>query len=295
MKTLRQWFYRTSDPALSRRIVETYLARMASAEAPVVRKNLSEGLYIMLDENLGGGVSLQKNLAQLPAPLGSDPGGPARVRARRVVHPAARCAAQGNELQVAAVLEAFDGSFFKGRFYARQPEAMIDVGNDREFGFLYRPDRRELEAVFTRLFQMPLPAHVRPANVAARRFFQRGSRLGRREPSDGGAKAAFRRGSAGSRCGAGTCLHRVGPTRGRGRPAAHRSAAIRARKLTRGARSRASGDRKKRPAGGESRDPVHHPQADRPPRGRAGLAAGAQMVGAGDAEVVSLLERSWAD
>ncbi len=33
---------------------------------PVVRKNLSEGLYIMLDENLGGGVSLQKNIAELP-------------------------------------------------------------------------------------------------------------------------------------------------------------------------------------------------------------------------------------
>ena len=40
---------------------------MAVPEAAVVRKNLSEGLYIMLDENLGGGVSLQKNIEQLPA------------------------------------------------------------------------------------------------------------------------------------------------------------------------------------------------------------------------------------
>ena len=174
MKTLRQWFYRTSDPALSRRIVETYLARMAVAEAPVVRKNLSEGLYIMLDENLGGGVSLQKNLAQLPAPLR-----PRILEARRsferdvLFAPVLAALRAGNELQVAAVLEAFDGSFFKGRFYARQPEAMIDVGNDREFGFLYRPDRRELESVFTRLFQMPLPAHGAPANLAARRFLQR--------------------------------------------------------------------------------------------------------------------------
>ena len=54
---------------LSRRIVETYLARMAEPDAPVVRKNLSEGLYIMLDENLGGGVSLQKNIEQLPAAM----------------------------------------------------------------------------------------------------------------------------------------------------------------------------------------------------------------------------------
>ena len=42
---------------------------MAEPEVAVVRKNLSEGLYIMLDENLGGGVSLQKNIAQLPESL----------------------------------------------------------------------------------------------------------------------------------------------------------------------------------------------------------------------------------
>ena len=63
LRTLRQWFYRTNDPAFARRIVDTYLARMAEPDLPVVRKNLSEGLYIMLDENLGGGVSLQKNIA----------------------------------------------------------------------------------------------------------------------------------------------------------------------------------------------------------------------------------------
>ena len=32
LRTLRQWFYRTSDPALARRIVETYLARMAEPD-----------------------------------------------------------------------------------------------------------------------------------------------------------------------------------------------------------------------------------------------------------------------
>ena len=55
---------------------------------------------------------------------------------------------RGNDLQRVAVLEAFDGSFFKGRSFARQPEAMIDVGNDREFGFLYQPDLSALEATF---------------------------------------------------------------------------------------------------------------------------------------------------
>ena len=77
---MRQWFYRTNDTALARRIVDTYLARMAEPDAPVVRKNLSEGLYIMLDENLGGGVSLQKNIecaARGDAP--AHPGGAAGV------------------------------------------------------------------------------------------------------------------------------------------------------------------------------------------------------------------------
>ena len=43
----------------------------------VVRKNLSEGLYIMLDENLGGGVSLQKNIESLPD--GAAPAHPGRA------------------------------------------------------------------------------------------------------------------------------------------------------------------------------------------------------------------------
>ncbi len=173
IKTLRQWFYRTRDQALSRRIVETYLARMAVPEAPVMRKNLSEGLYIMLDENLGGGVSLQKNLEQLPSAMR-----PPILAARRkfekevLFAPVMAALREGNDLQVAAVLEAFDGSFFKGRFYARQPEAMIDVGNDREFGFLYHPERQELEAVFTRLFSMRLPPRARVQTLKLAAFFE---------------------------------------------------------------------------------------------------------------------------
>ena len=66
LRSLRQWFYRSNDPGFRRRVVDAYLARMAEPEAPVVRKALSEGMYILLDENLGGGVSLQKNLAALP-------------------------------------------------------------------------------------------------------------------------------------------------------------------------------------------------------------------------------------
>ena len=60
-----------------------------------------------------------------------------------------------------AVLDAFDGSFFKGRSFARQPEAMIDVGNDREFGFLYQPELSALEAAFAQLLTADLPREAR--------------------------------------------------------------------------------------------------------------------------------------
>jgi cellulose synthase operon protein C len=173
LKTLRQWFYRTNDLALSRQIVKTYLARMAVPEADVVRKNLSEGLYIMLDENLGGGVSLQKNIEQLPSEMR-----PRILEARRAFErdvlfgPTMAALREGNDLQVCAILDAFDGSFFKGRFFARQPEAMIDVGNDREFGFLNQPEHSVLASVFTRLFGMTLPARARARALKLAAFFK---------------------------------------------------------------------------------------------------------------------------
>src|SRR5205085_47834 len=53
LKTLRQWFYRTADLTQQRKIIDTYIARMGVAgEAPAVRVNLWQGMYIMLDENL---------------------------------------------------------------------------------------------------------------------------------------------------------------------------------------------------------------------------------------------------
>ena len=173
LRTLRQWFYRTKDAALARRIVDTYLARMAEPEAAVIRKNLSEGLYIMLDENLGGGVSLQKNVDSLPAALR-----PRILDARRaferdvLLTPVLAALERGNDLQRSAVLDAFDGSFFKGRSFARQPEAMIDVGNDREFGFLYQPELSVLEATFARLLTADLPAKARRQTLQLASFFK---------------------------------------------------------------------------------------------------------------------------
>ena len=67
---------------------------------PVVRKALSEGLYIMLDENLGGGVSLQKNIAELPERMRArHPRGARGVRARRPPEPVLAALETGNALQ----------------------------------------------------------------------------------------------------------------------------------------------------------------------------------------------------
>ena len=173
LRTLRQWFYRTKDTALARRIVDTYLARMAEPDVPVVRKNLSEGLYIMLDENLGGGVSLQKNIESLPEAMR-----PRIMDARRaferdvLITPVLAALEQGNDLQRAAVLDAFDGSFFKGRSFARQPEAMIDVGNDREFGFLYQPELSALEAAFAQTLDRRSAGEGAAAGPPARGLLQ---------------------------------------------------------------------------------------------------------------------------
>jgi HEAT repeat protein len=173
LRTLRQWFYRTADTAMARRIVETYVARMAEPDAPVVRKSLSEGLYIMLDENLGGGVSLQKNIAELPEGLR-----PGILEARKaferdvLLTPVLAALRSGNDLQRAGVLKAFDGSFFKGRSFARQPAGMIDVGNDREFGFLATPSSEDLEATFVPLLSADLPAESRRQAIQLASFFK---------------------------------------------------------------------------------------------------------------------------
>jgi HEAT repeat protein len=173
LKTLRQWFYRTSNANLRRRVIRAYLARMAAPEVPVVRRNLSEGMYIMLDENLGGGVSLQKNIAQLP-----EPQRPKILEARKnlergvLLSPLLSALESGNDLQREAILRSFDGSFFKGRFYARRPEGMIDVGNDREFGFLYEAPTDLLERTFAAVFEHESRPELRRQAILLSSFFR---------------------------------------------------------------------------------------------------------------------------
>ena len=172
IRSLRQWFYRSNDPAFRRRVVDAYLARMAVPDVPVVRKALSEGMYILLDENLGGGVSLQKNLAALPEKFGRN-----ALRGREAVErdillgPILDAIGSGNSLLREAVLRSFDGSFFRGRTYARRPTGMIDVGNDREFGFLIEPPSEVLDRTFEALLASGSTAEVRRRAIQLAGFF----------------------------------------------------------------------------------------------------------------------------
>jgi hypothetical protein len=173
IRTLRQWFYRTKDPRFARRIVEQYLQWMFFADNAVFRKSLREGLYIMLDENLGGGVSLQKNIGELPEAMRAGILDARKAFERDVLlTPILTALKEGDSIQRAGILAAFDGSFFKGRSYARQPTGMIDVGNDREFGFLYEPKLKELEGTFIPLLEADLPAVSRRQAIHLTSFFR---------------------------------------------------------------------------------------------------------------------------
>ncbi len=177
IRSLRQWFYRTADLGLQRRIVDAYLARMAVPDEPVVRKALAEGMYIMLDENLGGGVSLQRNLA--PCPRRSRRRaleGREAVERDVLLGPILAALAAGNALQREALVRSFDGSFFRGRTYARQPTGMLDVGNDREFGFLEDPPLDRLEPAFEALLSADMPSEIRRRSIQLAAFFRLPSR-----------------------------------------------------------------------------------------------------------------------
>ncbi|WP_197491116.1 HEAT repeat domain-containing protein [Planctomyces sp. SH-PL62] len=152
VRALRRLFYDTSDASLRARIIETFLARLAAEGVPIMRKNLSENLYIILDENLGGNISLRRNLAALPEDLRARAmEGRMAIERDVLLNPILAALREGSDLQRSGVLQGFDGSFFKGRTYARQPENAVDVGNDREFGFLYEVPLETLDPTFAAL------------------------------------------------------------------------------------------------------------------------------------------------
>jgi cellulose synthase operon protein C len=173
IKTLRQWFYRTDNPAQQRKIVEAFIARMGAAGEPAaVRANLWQGMYIMLDENLNGGVHLTRTLHSMPASIRERAvADREQVEKEILLGPIFAALANGNSLQREALVNSFDGSFLKGRFYARNPQAMIDVGNDREFGFLYNPPQSLLDRTFLAIFDHETNPRVRRSALRLADFF----------------------------------------------------------------------------------------------------------------------------
>ncbi len=173
VKSLRQWFYRVGENGLKREIVDAYIDRMDKEESRIVRTNLEQGMYILLDENQEGGVSLERNIARFPQARDREEAiaGRRHVEQSVLLEPVLDALEHGTVRQRESLLASFDGSFFAGRFYARNPRGMIDVGNDREFGFYYDPPERKLDRVFASLLQSDLPTAPRAEAFQLASFF----------------------------------------------------------------------------------------------------------------------------
>jgi len=174
-RTLTQWWYRTGDLALKKRIVEAVVARMAvKSEHPVMQQNLQHELYVLMDEHLPrSSINIDRWSAYLAEPLKS------RVRAAReqverdvLLGPVFAGLARGSVFQRRALLAAFDGSPWRQRSYARYPYTAADIGNDREFLFLYQPPQSEMDALFTHLFRVEDQPAARRQALQLGQFFQ---------------------------------------------------------------------------------------------------------------------------
>jgi hypothetical protein len=174
LKSLRQWFYRSNENAFKRKVVDLYIDHMGQPEHPAVRTNLEQGMYIMLDENQAGGVSIERNLARFPKERDRKTVLEARTHVEQSVllEPVLEALTEGNELQKEALVASFDGTFFAGRYYIRNPTAAIDVGNDREFSFYYKPERTVLERTFESLLQSDLPPERYAQAIQLANFFR---------------------------------------------------------------------------------------------------------------------------
>jgi hypothetical protein len=173
LRTLRQWWYRSDDPGFRREVIDTVIARMAVPDVPAMRTNLAQNMYILLDENHQGGVSMERNLRDVPPEM-AERTYQARFDIERdiLLGPVLRALGSGNALQREALLASFDGSFFKGRYYAQIPRAMIDVGNDREFSFRYMPEQPLLAATLGQHIVAGLPASQLQQAIQLATFFE---------------------------------------------------------------------------------------------------------------------------
>ncbi len=130
VKSLMQWFWWTRDESLQWRIADAFIARMAVAEHPWVRRNLVENFYSLADENVR---YLYNNWIALLAQPDD------RERARQGHHEASRRMAErvagvlvsGNDLQREGMLQAITEFHLRSGGYANAGR-YTRIGNDIE-------------------------------------------------------------------------------------------------------------------------------------------------------------------
>jgi HEAT repeat protein len=153
VSTLAQWWYRTDDRNARARIFQAFVDRLAhSGEHPLQRSYLSQGIYNLLDENLGApGTGYGRWISYLR------PERQAALRAERrrqeqeiLLKPILRALVEGPEPQRLGVLLGFDGT----PFWRGYTTAAFGPGNDRIFNFESGNDfeglARSLQSVLAR-------------------------------------------------------------------------------------------------------------------------------------------------
>jgi len=145
--TLSQWFYRTVDRGVREQIFKAFVSRLGDPkEDPVQRFYLSQGIYNLLDENLGNpGTGYGRWIDYLK------PEQQAALRAERqwqeqeiLIKPLLTVLQQGPAHQRLGVLMGFDGTPFS-RGYTT---AASGPGNDRAFDFERKKPFEGLETAF---------------------------------------------------------------------------------------------------------------------------------------------------
>lgn len=154
VRTLSQWWYRTVDRDVRRRVFQAFIDRLADArEHPLQRFNLSQGVYNLLDENLGSPGTGYGRWINYLEPQKQD-----ALRAERrwqeqeiLMKPVLSALIEGPPAQRLGVVLGFDGT----PFWRGYTTAAFGPGNDRAFDFESKYDFEGLgeafESVLSRL------------------------------------------------------------------------------------------------------------------------------------------------
>jgi hypothetical protein len=164
-KSLVRWFYWSKDEALKDRIADVFIARMAVAEHPWVRRNLLENFYSLADENVR---YLYNNwIGHLAQAADRDQAVRGhRETSRGMAERIARALETGNALQRDGLLRAITeyhlrtGGYVNAGRYTR-------IANDVETVVFYAEGAPALERALAPLVQSPDAARRRQAILAA--------------------------------------------------------------------------------------------------------------------------------